>query len=230
MTRAKLRNAIAREAARLLLRGTETEYFAARKRAARWLSKRKLDPADLPSNGEIRSELCELAGLFAAESEAADDEDYHPDAFPFMRLLLLRLEGVRMPPSRHPEGDALYHSLQVYEQGLSRRPYDEEFLLACLLHDAGMAIDRRNPVRSAVEALQDLVTERTCFLIEHLSQAKDYLRTGRISKSLRRSEHFDDLVLLARCDQEGRVPGAEVCDVDEALEYIAGLSTAWDDV
>ena len=75
-----------------------------------------------------------------------------------------------------------------------------------------------------------LVTDRTLLLIEHRSTALDFLTTGRIPRSLRRSEHFDDLVHLARCDRDGRVPGAEVSELDEALDYIAGLDSAWDDV
>jgi hypothetical protein len=37
-------------------------------------------------------------------------------------------------------------------------------------------------------------------------------------------------VLLARFDQQGRVAGAEVGTLEEALGYIAGLESAWDDL
>ena len=356
MAKPKLRESIAAEAARLMLRGKEREYAAARKRAARWLSRRKVHAEDLPSNAEIESQLLALSGLFADEQQRAglasmrqaawelmqllepfdpclsgpavegpvmtgaeihlrtrtgtpdeiaaalesaghrarivsdpdtaaaepavvrlthrypcvviagadppdaqeldapaleelmasdegspqpelgedelpaDEDDYHPDTFPLLRIMLERLSNVKLDPVRHPEGDALYHSLQVYALGLQESPYDEEFLLACLLHDVGLAIDRRNPAAAAVEALRGVVTERTCFLIEHRQAARDYLRTGRISKSLRKGEHFDDLVLLAQCDLNGRVPGAVVPTVAEALAQIEGLSSAWDDI
>lgn len=165
------------------------------------------------------------------QTQAAPAEhEYHPDAFPVMRMLLSRLDTIRLDLHEHPEGDALYHSLQVYELGLDERPYDEEFLLACLLHDVGLAVDRRHPVQAALDELGNLITERTQFLIRHRAEAADYLKTGRIARSLRRSEHFEELVLLARCDRDGRVPGADVSSLDEALEYIAGLETAWDDV
>ena len=55
------------------------------------------------------------------------------------------------------------------------------------------------------------------------------MSTGRIRGGLKRSEHFEDLVLLARCDLQGRVCGAEVGTVIEALDYIRSLATAWDD-
>ena len=75
-----------------------------------------------------------------------------------------------------------------------------------------------------------LIAPENDLLIEYRSQAVEYLRTGQVSRSLRRSEHFEDLVILARCDLEGRVPGAPVAELDAALDYVFGLSTAWDDV
>ena len=43
-------------------------------------------------------------------------------------------------PTIHPKGDALYHSLQVYDLACDEMPYDEEFLLAALLHDVGKGL------------------------------------------------------------------------------------------
>src|SRR5581483_6606516 len=60
-----------------------------------------------------------------------------PDPYHLYRMLLLPLENVRQSPQYHPEGDVLYHSLQVFELAREHRPYDEEFLLAALLHDVG---------------------------------------------------------------------------------------------
>src|SRR6516162_2816827 len=59
------------------------------------------------------------------------------DPYQIYRMLLLPLENVKGSPKYHPEGDVLYHSLQVFELARDRRPYDEEFLLAALLHDVG---------------------------------------------------------------------------------------------
>jgi hypothetical protein len=242
MPNPKLRKAIAAEAARLMLRRTETHFFNARNRAARWLSRSRVDAEDLPTNEEIQAQVYELAGLFqdgpvqhahqtstawmAGEWEPYDSND--PEVFAALRILIERLDGIALNPREHPEGDALYHSQQVFELGRSASPYDEEFLWACLLHDVGIGIDRRNSIPAAVQVLGPLVTERTLFLIENLSSASDYLVTGRISKSLRTSEHFDDLAQLARFDRDGRIPGADVISLDDAMEYLWELDSAWD--
>jgi hypothetical protein len=56
-------------------------------------------------------------------------------------MLLLPLENVQQSERFHPEGDVLYHSLQIFELAREHRPYDEEFLLAALLHDVGKGLD-----------------------------------------------------------------------------------------
>ncbi|HWG45052.1 MAG TPA: HD domain-containing protein [Gemmataceae bacterium] len=154
----------------------------------------------------------------AAESEV--------DPYPLFRMLLLPLENVQGSPVYHPEGDVLYHSLQVFELARDRRPYDEEFLLAALLHDVGKGLDRSNHVEAALQALDGLITERTRFLIEHHMHAHDY-RDGKLGFRLRReleaSPDFEELMLLHECDMGGRVPGAVVGTVDEALDFLREL-------
>ncbi|MBX7102914.1 MAG: HD domain-containing protein [Gemmataceae bacterium] len=148
------------------------------------------------------------------------------DPFPIFRLLLLPLEGVKQSAEYHPEGNALYHSLQVFEQAREAQPYDSEFLLAALLHDVGKGIEPRNHVEAALRSLSSHVTERTAYLIRHHMDAHEY-RDGTLPErqrlKLQRSEDFDDLLLLAECDRAGRQPGAVVCSIDEALDYIRCL-------
>ncbi len=91
----------------------------------------------------------------------------HLDRFAIFKMRLEPLESVKQNARYHPEGDALYHSLQVFELARDRRPYDEEFLLAALLHDVGKAIDPQDHVRAGVESLRGAVTDRTLWLIEH---------------------------------------------------------------
>lgn len=148
------------------------------------------------------------------------------DPYHIFRMLLLPLEAVQQSPRYHPEGDVLYHSLQVFELAKEHRPYDEEFLLAALLHDIGKGLDRRDHVAAGLSALEGLITERTRFFIEHHMRAHEY-RSGTLPAKLRRqletAADFDDLMLLRQLDDEGRVPGAVVGTVDEALDYLKEL-------
>ena len=136
------------------------------------------------------------------------------------------LEGVKQSPKHHPEGDALYHSLQVFELARKERPYDEEFLLAALLHDVGKAIAPSDHVTAALDALEGAVSERTAWLIAHHMDAQAY-RDGtlghRARVRLQESEWFDDLMLLNDLDRRGRVRGAHVSELEEALECIREL-------
>jgi predicted HD phosphohydrolase len=141
-------------------------------------------------------------------------------------MLLLPLENVRQAPQHHPEGDVLYHSLQVFELARDARPYDEELLLAALLHDVGKGLDRANHVEAALSALDGLLTERTRFFIEHHMHAHEHRAgklTGKLRRELETSPDFDDLMLLRQWDDAGRVPGAVVGTVDEALDYLKEL-------
>src|SRR5262249_8920439 len=107
----------------------------------------------------------EYRDLVVDEQLAAAEEKV--DRFHVYGALLLPLETVQQSPTWPPEGDALYHSLQVFELARDELPYDEEFLLAALLHDIGKGIDADNHVVTALEALEGFITERTAWLIEH---------------------------------------------------------------
>jgi predicted HD phosphohydrolase len=148
------------------------------------------------------------------------------DPYQLYRMLLLPLEDVRQPPQYHPEGDVLYHSLQVFELAREHRPYDEEFLLAALLHDVGKGLDPADHVAAGLAALDGVITERTRFFIEHHMDAHEY-QEGNLPAKLRRelqaSPDFEDLMLLRRLDNEGRVPGAPVRTLDEALDFLKEL-------
>ncbi len=362
MSNVKLRHAIACEAARLMYERLESEYFTAKRKAAKRLCRGQVKPSDLPSNSEIRDEIQLLARLMEGERRTehlrdmrfaalammrllrpfkprligsvmtghirkGSDIDLHVftdapalvtdllesegyafdlerkqivkhnearvfthihvhDRFPFeltvyaedkahyvfkssitgkaierasireleeflrkeypvvdldgqvhaaavaedpyltFRRLLEPLESVRQSPRHHPEGDVLYHSLQVFELAREQRPYDVEFLQAALLHDVGKGIDPHDHVRAGLEALEGLISERTAFFIEHHMHALE-LRAGtlgyKLTQRLRASEDFDDLMLLRELDSAGRVPGAVVCELDEALVFMKAL-------
>ncbi|MGD0089818.1 MAG: tRNA adenylyltransferase [Planctomycetota bacterium] len=159
-----------------------------------------------------------------AETESLEEQI---DCYDLFRLLLQPLENVKQNPRYHPEGDALYHSLQVFELAREARPWDEEFLLAALLHDVGKAIDPADHVNAALQALEGALTPRTEFFIAHHMDAH-LLRAGtlghRAACRLRAAEDADELLLLRDLDDQGRRCGALVCTLDEALVYLRRLA------
>ncbi len=180
-----------------------------------------------------RASIAELERLLEREYPGVDlsaevlEEGENEDRFEVFRALLLALEKVKQSAEFHPEGDALYHALQVFELARERVPYDEEFLLAALLHDVGKAIDRADHVAAGLEALDGHITDRTRFLIEHHMDAHalaDGSLGHRAKLRMREHEDFDDLMLLQELDRAGRQRGVTVCTVDDALDFIRKLS------
>ena len=162
-----------------------------------------------------------------ADVERLED---HIDPYELFRILLHPLADVKQDPAWHPEGDALYHSLQVFELACKQRPWDEEFLLAALLHDVGKGIDPHDHVSAGLSALEGAISPRTEFLIAHHMDAQAYNdRTlgHRARKRLEESEDFEDLMLLRDLDSAGRQRGVEVCSVEQAIEHIRSLGAEW---
>jgi hypothetical protein len=170
----------------------------------------------------VRHQIALEAARRMFDAIAPDDAD----RFAIYKMRLEPLESIKQNPKYHPEGDALYHSLQVFELAREARPYDEEFLLAALLHDVGKAIDLQDHVKAAVDALRGAVTERTAWLIEHhmdLIGHRDRPLPARTRRALETSDFLDDLELLRDLDDAGRIPGASVGTIDQALDYLRGL-------
>jgi hypothetical protein len=149
------------------------------------------------------------------------------DRFQVYRALLIPLETVMQDEYYHPEGDVLYHLLQCYVLARNELPYDEEFQLAALLHDIGKGLDKHNHVVAVLEALEGHITPRTAWLIEHhmeVYQIRDRTIGHRAHLRLKASPDYDDLLLLGVCDRGGRVCGAVVPDVEDALDELRDLA------
>ena len=237
MGKDQLRRRIAWEAARLLYRQQESEFYRARLKAARLLSAGPVRPHEMPSRREIHdqveafracpgSKLAALRPRSPTRPAAAPEPLLPPNRFDVYRSLLLPLEKIMQKPQYHPEGDALYHSLQVFDLARDELPYDEEFLLAALLHDVGKGIDPQDHIGAALAELDGHITPRTAWLIEHHSEAAA-LRDGtlgvRSRRRLEEAESFEELLLLAQCDRAGRQVGVPASDVEEALDYLREL-------
>lgn len=227
------RRRIALEAARLMYHREEPAFYRARMKAARRVVGGEPKPWELPGNREIGACLQSLVESREADARPAAGSGPHaaaaerPDRFHLYQWLLAPLEQVKGDAAQHPEGDLLYHSLQVFELARDARPYDEEFLLAALLHDVGKAIDRRDHAAAALEALAGFITPRTAWLIEHHGAAQAQLDGTLGVRSRRRlaaSESYEELLLLAECDRAGRAQGVAVPDVSEALQYVRELN------
>lgn len=149
------------------------------------------------------------------------------DRFRVYESLLLPLESVKQSRKYHPEGDALYHSLQVFDLARDELPYDEEFLLAALLHDVGKAIDPLDHIAAGLEALEGFITPRTAWLIARHMDAHAIAERSigaRAHRRLKEHESYEELVLLGKCDRDGREPGVEAPELDEALDYLRDLA------
>jgi hypothetical protein len=175
--------------------------------------------------------------LFLAEEYPLLDIDHELqrletriDRFQYYESLLLPLENVKQHPKYHPEGDALYHSLQVFDLACDQLPYDEEFLLAALLHDVGKAIDPHDHVAAGLEALEGFISERTVWLIEHHMLAHkiaDHSIGARAKRRLQQNESYDELILLGEVDRQGRRSGVATSTLEDAIQYLRDLLNAF---
>jgi predicted nucleotidyltransferase len=199
------------------------------------LSVYRADQANFPFRSSITGRTIERADAqqlesLLRESEPGIDIDAEleragdrMDPFDLYVLLLKPLEAAKQNPKYHPEGDALYHSLQVFELARGARPWDQEFALAALLHDVGKGIDATDHVAAGLEALEGNVSARVAWLIEHHMEAHachDGTIGARARRRLAASPDFEDLLLLAELDKAGRRGGVEVPTVEEAVEWL----------
>lgn len=216
--RDRLRQQIAEDAARAVEAGSDMRravFRAARRVARSWV------PDDrLPNAQEVRSEV--HRGLDPSGSL----RHLTGDRFDAIAALVAVLATVRQDPARCPEGDVLEHTLQVFDLVHRERPFDEELLTAALVHDVGRAIDRSDPVASGLEALGDLITPRTRWLVETLPAARahgDRTLGHRGRRRLEAHPDFLEALTLAEADRRGHVRGYPAPTLDEAIALLRGL-------
>src|SRR5438876_11825030 len=87
MANDKLRQAIALAAARLMYERVETEYFTAKRKAAKRLCRRGVKPEDLPSNAEIREQIQVFARIHEGDKRTRHLREMRVEALRMMRLL-----------------------------------------------------------------------------------------------------------------------------------------------
>ncbi len=131
--------------------------------------------------------------------------------------LLQSLDRVRQDPRFHPEGDALFHSLQVFD--CARRESDHCVLWAsALLHDVGKAVSSPEHDVIGADLLEGLVSPRVVWLVRH---HLDLLRAPRPTRRrLRGQRALGELERLRRFDLAGRCVRASVPTPEAALRAL----------
>lgn len=136
--------------------------------------------------------------------------------------LLLALDGVHQDPRYHPEGDALFHSIQVFECAL-RETDDWQLLAAALLHDVGKALHSKDHDEVGADLLSPLLPARVTWLVRH---HLDLLRHPTPTRRrLHGTAQLDDLARLRRWDLAGRVPNIWVPTAPDSLTLLMNKIT-----
>ena len=216
--RDRLRQRIAEEAARGVSRGSDAKratFRAARRVARGWVPDDRL-PEPREVCDKVRRELDATAALRPLVG----------DRFDALAAEVAVLAMVKQDRQKCPEGDALEHSLQVFDLVHRERPFDEELLTAALVHDVGRAIDRAAAVAATLEAVGDLVTDRTKWLVEMLPAARGHVEQTlghRARKRLEAHPDFLDVLLLAEADRRAHQRGYPAPTLDDAIATLRAL-------
>jgi hypothetical protein len=150
----------------------------------------------------------------------------YDDLFDTLVALLEPLGRVRQDPRHHPEGDALYHSLQVFDLAWSAGA-PPHLVAAALLHDVGKALAEGPHEVTGAALLAPIVDERTAWLIErHMDLARDPVGTRR---HLRGDPLLADLERLRAFDLGGRRRGVHVTSCERAVGALLepGVAEQW---
>uniref|UniRef100_UPI00025582D2 HD domain-containing protein n=1 Tax=Microbulbifer agarilyticus TaxID=260552 RepID=UPI00025582D2 len=137
--------------------------------------------------------------------------------YDYLLSLLHDLDGVQQNPKYHPEGDALFHSLQTFDLAY-RNSTSPMLWTAALLHDVGKAVDTRGHERIGAEMLSGVVCDEVIWLVRHhldLMRAPRHTRHKYVGQP-----RFSRLQQLRRFDVEGRDPKAHVITPEEALTIL----------
>ncbi len=134
-----------------------------------------------------------------------------------LHFLLTSLDGVSQSPRYHPEGDALYHSLQVFQLALDACD-DPELWAAALLHDVGKAVSTPLHADIGADELDGLLTPRIVWLIRHHLHL--LVAPQRTRRWLRNTPQLRELELLRTWDTKGRSPSVTVMAPKEAIDIL----------
>lgn len=137
--------------------------------------------------------------------------------YDYLSSLLEDLDGVVQHPKYHPEGDALFHSLQVFQ--LARQATGDPVMwAAALFHDVGKAIDSASHAQLGAEMLTGVLNPHIVWLVDH---HLDLMRCPRRTRAKFAGQPcLQQLQLLRNLDVSGRDPLARVMPIDEAISLL----------
>ncbi len=131
--------------------------------------------------------------------------------------MLCDLASVRQSRKHHPEGDALTHSLQVFDLAFANSD-NPELWAAALLHDVGKIDGNLDHAERGADMIGHYVTWRVRWWVaHHMDLAYNPRRTRR---KIRKNPWMRDLELLRRWDLAGRKPGKPTSSVYDAVDTI----------
>lgn len=141
----------------------------------------------------------------------------------YLHSLLLDLNSVEQDPYYHPEGDALFHSLQVFQ--LAYNQSTEPILwAAALFHDVGKANGSKNHELVGAEMLTDVLDNQIVWLVRHHLDL--LISSSQTQRKLRKQPtRLRQLQLLRNWDVSGRDINAEVMSPEQALDLLEPFFT-----
>lgn len=142
----------------------------------------------------------------------------------YLLSLLLDLDGVQQDSRFHPEGDALFHSLQVFQIALQQSD-NPNLLAAALFHDVGKVNGSKDHDKEGAEMLSGVLNSDITWLVEHHLDL--LIHPAKTKKHLRNRKHqLVHLQQLRKWDVLGRDPYAEVMPPEQAISIIGRYQTA----
>ena len=136
----------------------------------------------------------------------------------YLLSLLLDLDGIQQDYRYHPEGDALFHSLQVFQIAL-QETNNAILITAALFHDIGKVQGSKDHDKIGAAMLEGIFSSEVIWLIEH---HLDLLRhPTQTQKHLRHNKQkLNNLQKLRKWDLAGRDPYAEVISPQTAISTL----------
>lgn len=141
-----------------------------------------------------------------------------PHVQQYLLALLLDLDGIQQDHRFHPEGDALFHSLQVFQIALHQSD-NPTLLAAALFHDVGKAYGGKDHDKVGADILSGVLNKEIVWLVKHhLDLLKNPTQT---QKRLRhKQQQLIHLQKLRKWDLAGRDPYARVMSPEQAISII----------